>query len=138
MRDGVIPDDPATRSIVMGKICDMRGTLGGVGDSLDGKIPLAYAHFVQVMVDVFLIMAPFALYSELGIWSIVAVGILHIFYSGMNDLSKILLDPLDNCDTAFNKNSSVNMDVGVLIREGNAGSNRWTRGLQELPFEYRA
>jgi len=138
MRDGVIPDDEATRSVLMGKICDMRATLGGVGDSLDGKIPLAYAHFVQVMVDVFLIMAPFALYSELGIWSIVAVGILHIFYSGMNDLSKILLDPLDNCNTAFNENSSVNMDVGVLIREGNAGSTRWTTGLQELPFEYSA
>ena len=114
----------------------MRGTLGGVGDSLDGKIPLAYAHFVQVIVDVFLSLAPFALYCELGIWSVPAVGILNIFYSGMNDLAKILLDPLDNCDQSFYKDSSVNMDVGVLIRESNAGSNRWKSGLEELPFKY--
>jgi len=138
MRDGVIPNDSATRSLFINKICDMRGTMGGVGGSLDGKIPLVYAQFVQVLVDVFLSLAPFALYSELGLWSVPAVGILNIFYSGMLDLAKILLDPLDNCEGDYYKDSSVNMDVGVLIRESNAGSNRWKGGLEELPFEYSA
>eukprot|EP00534_Pseudo-nitzschia_fraudulenta_P012756 CAMPEP_0201204256 /NCGR_PEP_ID=MMETSP0851-20130426/168487_1 /ASSEMBLY_ACC=CAM_ASM_000631 /TAXON_ID=183588 /ORGANISM="Pseudo-nitzschia fraudulenta, Strain WWA7" /LENGTH=604 /DNA_ID=CAMNT_0047492325 /DNA_START=89 /DNA_END=1900 /DNA_ORIENTATION=+ len=125
MTDGVIPNDPATRSMFMNKISDLRGTFGGIGDSLDGKIPLAYAQFVQALVDIFLVLAPFALYCELGIWSVPAVGILNIFFSGMNDLAKILLDPLDNCDRTFYKDSSVNMDVGVLIRESNSGTNRW-------------
>ena len=75
---------------------DLRGTFAGIGDQLDGRIPLAYAHFVQVLVDSFLVIAPFALYSELGIWSIPAVGLLTLFYAGLLDLSKILLDPLDN------------------------------------------
>jgi len=120
--------------MLISKISDLRGTLGGVGDSLDGRIPIAYAHFVQLIVDIFLALAPFALYSELGIWSVPAVGILNIFYSGMLDLAKILLDPLDNSD--FYKKSMVNMDIGVLIRESNAGSNRWKAGLEKLPFKY--
>mmetsp|Transcript_37076 Transcript_37076/g.41756 ORF Transcript_37076/g.41756 Transcript_37076/m.41756 type:complete len:516 (-) Transcript_37076:320-1867(-) len=134
MREGIIPGDPATRNMLISKISDLRGTLGGVGDSLDGRIPIAYAHFVQLIVDIFLALAPFALYSELGIWSVPAVGILNIFYSGMLDLAKILLDPLDNSD--FYKKSMVNMDIGVLIRESNAGSNRWKAGLEKLPFKY--
>lgn len=101
---------------------------------MDGRIPIVYAHFVQLIVDIFLALAPFALYCELGFWSIPAVGILNIFYSGMLDLSKILLDPLDNDN--FYKDSAVNMDVGVLIRESNAGSNRWMTGLEKLPFKY--
>ena len=109
--------------------------MGGIEDTLNAKIPLAYAQFVQIIVDIFLALAPFALYSELGIWSVFAVGVLNIFFSGMNDLAKILLDPLDNCDESFYKNSSVNMDVGVLIRKGNAGTTRWMNGLEELPFE---
>merc|ERR1712238_452949 len=64
MKEGIIPGDPATRSMLISKISDLRGTLGGVGDSLDGRIPIAYAHFVQLIVDIFLALAPFALYSE--------------------------------------------------------------------------
>ena len=136
MRDGVIPNDSGTRSVFINKVCDLRSVVGGISDSLNAKVPLAYAQFVQVLVDIFLTLAPFALYSELGIWSVLAVGILNIFFSGMNDLAKVLLDPLDNCDGDFYKDSSVNMDVGVLIRESNAGSNRWKSGLEELPFKY--
>jgi predicted membrane chloride channel (bestrophin family) len=115
----------------------MRAIIGGIGDSLDAKFPLAYAQFVQVLVDIFLALAPFALYPALGIWSVFAVGILNIFFSGLNDLAKILLDPLDNSDSSFYRHSSVNMDVGVLIRKSNASSNRWKSGLEQLPFEYR-
>lgn len=64
-------------------------------------------------------------------WSILSVGILTLFYSGLLDLAKIFLDPLDNDD--FCK-TSVNMDIGVLIREGNAGSTRWKDAAAILPF----
>jgi len=110
---------------------DLRGTFAGIGDQLDGRIPLAYAHFVQVLVDSFLLIAPFALYSELGIWSIPAVGLLTLFYAGLLDLAKILLDPLDN-DEFYD--APVNFDIGVLIRESNAGSTRWKYSAEMLPF----
>ncbi len=138
MRDGIIPSDPATRSTFIQQTCALRSAVGGIENVLAAKIPLAYAHFVQILVDIFLSLAPFALYADLGIWSVIAVGILNIFFSGMNDLAKILLDPLDNSDESFYKDSSVNMDVGVLIRRSNTGSNRFKNGLEELPFEYRA
>jgi len=133
-KEGILPDDSGSRQMLLTKICDLRAWSAGIGDALDGKIPLAYAHFVQLIVDVFLLLAPFALYCELGVWSVPAVGVLNIFYSGMLDLAKILLDPLDNCGRNFYKGSSVNMDVGVLIRESNAGSNRWKGGLEQVPF----
>ena len=110
---------------------DLRGTFAGIGDQLDGRIPLAYAHFVQVLVDSFLLIAPFALYSELGMWSIPAVGLLTLFYAGLLDLAKILLDPLDN-DEFYD--APVNVDIGVLIRESNAGSTRWKYSAEMLPF----
>jgi predicted membrane chloride channel (bestrophin family) len=131
MKDGTIPNDPSLREILFDKFLDLRGTIGSVGDLLDGTIPLAYAHFVQLLVDSFLVIAPFALYAELGVWSVPAVGLLTLFYSGLLDLSKILLDPLDNEEFY---QESVNMDIGVLIRESNAGSTRWKSGVETLPF----
>ena len=41
-------------------------------------------------------LAPFALYSDLGDYSIFAVGILTLFYNGLLNLAKILFDPLNN------------------------------------------
>jgi predicted membrane chloride channel (bestrophin family) len=133
MREGALPNDDSLRRTIVDKVLTLRGVQAGMGDSLDGRIPLAYAHFVQLLVDAFLLLAPFALYSELGVWSVPAVGILTLFYSGLLDLSKILLDPLDN-DAEFYADSSVNMDIGVLIRESNTASGRWKVGLESLPF----
>ena len=39
--------------------------------------------------------------------------------------------PLDNDGYC---NESINMDIGVLIREGNAGSTRWKSSAEILPF----
>ncbi|KAL7450137.1 hypothetical protein ACHAWC_002108, partial [Mediolabrus comicus] len=131
MKENTLPNDHALRDVLFHKMCDLRGTFAGISDQLDGRIPLAYAHIVQILVDCFLLIAPFALYSELGIWSIAAVGLLTLFYSGLLDLAKILLDPLDN-DGFYD--ASVNMDIGVLIRESNSGSTRWKYSAELLPF----
>ena len=53
------------------------------------------------------------------------------FLTQLLDLSKLLLDPLDNDDFY---NDSVNMDIPVLIRESNSGSTRWSQGAKYLPF----
>mmetsp|Transcript_30791 Transcript_30791/g.37586 ORF Transcript_30791/g.37586 Transcript_30791/m.37586 type:complete len:132 (+) Transcript_30791:2-397(+) len=131
MKEGSLPDDFALQKMIYSKIADLRGQSTNIGGTLAGRIPLAYAHLVQVLVDAFLVISPFALYAELGIWSMPAVGLLTLFYSGLNDLSKILLDPLDNDDFY---DESVNMDIGVLIREGNTGSTRWKYGAETIPF----
>lgn len=55
-------------------------------------MPLAYAHFVQILVDFILFTAPLAQYGELGLFSVLSIGILTIFYSGMLDLAKVFLD----------------------------------------------
>mmetsp|Transcript_16128 Transcript_16128/g.22853 ORF Transcript_16128/g.22853 Transcript_16128/m.22853 type:complete len:426 (-) Transcript_16128:204-1481(-) len=132
MKDNTLPNDRALRELLFNKICDLRGTIADIADALDGRMPLAYAHFVQLLVDSLLFISPFALYSELGMWSIPAVGLLTLFYAGLLDLSKILLDPLDN-DMYYD--ASVNVDIGVLIRETNAGSARWKFAAETLPFE---
>ena len=94
-------------------------------------MPLAYTHMVQVLVDVFVWTSPIALYAVLGAWSVLCVVVLTVFYAGLLDLAKIFLDPLDNEDFCQN---SVYMDIGVLIRESNAGSTRWKNGAETLPF----
>lgn len=128
---GTLTGDIAVRQVLMNHVCELRSTSACIGDKLAGRMPLAYAHIVQVLVDAFLFLSPVALYCELGAWSAPAVGLMTLFYSGLLDLAKILLDPLNN-DNFYN--DSVNMDVGVLIRESNAGSTTWKYGAEVLPF----
>ena len=63
-----------------------------------------------------------ARYADLGVFSILSVGILTVFYSGLLDLAKVFLDPLDNEDF---RDGCVYMDLAVLVRESNAASYRW-------------
>lgn len=48
----------------------------------------------------------------------------------------MFLDPLDN-DDDFTKNS-IDMDIGVFIRESNAGSVRWKNAAASVPFDVPA
>ena len=131
IQDGTLISDPAHRQMLLAQIATLRLTYTKIFDKLAGRMPLAYTHFVQVLVDVFVWTAPIALYSTLGAWSVICVGVLTLFYTGLLDLAKIFLDPLNNEDFCRN---SIYMDIGVLIRESNAGSTRWVRGASRLPF----
>jgi predicted membrane chloride channel (bestrophin family) len=128
---GALQGGAPVQLVLLEKCCELRGTFGSIGDVLAGRMPLAYTHLVQILVDSLLFCAPFALYAELGEFSIVSVGILTLFYSGLLDLSKVLLDPLDNEDYC---QGSIKIDLSVLIRETNAASNRWRIGAETLPF----
>lgn len=108
----------------------LRSQYGTFGDLLDARIPLAYGHLVQVMVDVLLFCAPFACYKDMGYFAIAAVGILSIFFAGLLDLSKVMLDPLDNEDYC---DGVIDINVGVFIRESNGGSVRFYKGAEHLP-----
>lgn len=129
--EGGIKDDMALKMEILNRINFVRSSQSDVGDIIDGRMSLAYAHLVQMLVDVLLITSPFALYAQQGIWAILTVGVLTVFYAGVLDLSKMYLDPLDN-DGLYD--DSVNMDLGVLMNEMNVGAAEWKKGAMFVPF----
>jgi hypothetical protein len=68
-------------------------------------------------------------YTDLGIFSVVSVGILTIFYRGLLDLAMVFLDPLDNEDYC---EGCVYLNLAVFIREVNSASTRWIKGAAQL------
>lgn len=120
---------------VLDKIHVIRAQYGAIGDELQGRMPLAYAHIVQVLVDVILWMYPFMAFST-GMTPYLAVigcGLLTMFYQGLFDLAKQFLDPYDN--ESYGKGDDP-LCIDTLIAETNAGSIRWMNGLATKPFLY--
>uniref|UniRef100_A0A7S2Y7P8 Bestrophin homolog n=1 Tax=Entomoneis paludosa TaxID=265537 RepID=A0A7S2Y7P8_9STRA len=130
LEKGILKGGSGFEEKYLEKALMLRSQYGTFGDILDARIPLAYGHFVQVMVDTLLFCAPFACYKEMGIFSVITVGILSIFFSGLLDLSKVMLDPLDNEDYC---DGVIDINVGVFIRESNNGSVRFYKGAEYLP-----
>ena len=131
MDEGVLASDTSTKGMLLRQLTSIRGSYCAISDRTSGRMPLAYTHLVQILVDTFVLSAPIALYADLGDYSIIAVGAITLFYSGLNNLAKIFLDPLNNEN--FCENAIV-MDLGVLIRESNEYSTQWKRSGANLPF----
>ena len=130
MEDGTIRASEGLRQVFLHKMTELRGFGFTIHDDIDGRMPVTYVHIVQMLTDTFVFSSPFALYATLGVWSIFATGLLTLFYAGLLTLSKMLLDPLDN----DGHKDTVNMDIGVLVREGNMGTTRWKKASSALPF----
>jgi hypothetical protein len=111
----------------------IRSQYGAIGDELQGRMPLAYAHIVQVLVDLILWMYPvMALSSGMSPFlTIIGTGLLTVSYQGLFDLAKQFLDPYDNENYGKGEDP---LCVDTLIAETNAGSVRWMYGFEELPF----
>jgi predicted membrane chloride channel (bestrophin family) len=62
-----------------------RASYGAIGDELQGRMPFAYAHIVQVLVDLVLVMYPFMAYSAgmSGFLCVLGTGLLTIGYQGL-------------------------------------------------------
>ena len=131
MDEGTLAGDTATKGMLLKQIVAIREKQQKISDKIDGRMPLAYVNFVQFLVDTFVITAPIALYSRLGDYSVIAVGTLTIFYTGLNSLAKTFLDPLNN--EGFSSDS-IFMDLGVFLRETNGDSVQWKKAGKELPF----
>ncbi|CAM9989073.1 unnamed protein product [Ectocarpus sp. 12 AP-2014] len=116
---------------MMEQFVGLRDKSGGIGDMVGGRTKLAYAHAVQLLVDVFLLLTPFALFSEVGFWSIVATGVLTTFYQGLFNLSKTFIDPLNNEDATIDSDCIV---IDSLIKESANMGSRWTQGAKGFPF----
>jgi len=111
----------------------IRAQNGAIGDELQGRMPLAYAHIVQVLVDVILWMYPLMAVS-VGMRTYLGVlgtGLLTIFYQGLFDLAKQFIDPYDNENYGKGEDP---LCVDTLIAETNAGSVRWLNGFMESPL----
>ena len=117
----------------MDKFHVIRAQYGGIGDELQGRMPLAYAHIVQILVDLILWMYPVMAFSTgMSPFLVIAgTGLLSISYQGLFDLAKQFLDPYDNENYGKGEDP---LSVDTLIAETNAGSVRWWFGFEEMPF----
>jgi len=121
--------------LFIGKMAEVRGACGTITDLLDARCPLSYVHFIQLLVDVFLLMTPFAAVADMGWFSVGASFLLSMFFSGLLSLSKMLYDPLDNDDFGAEAD---NIQVDTLIQESSSGSLRFLTTGHQLPFGARA
>ena len=83
MDEGTLAGDTATKGMLLKQIVAIREKQQKISDKIDGRMPLAYVNFVQILVDTFVITAPIAPYSRLGDYSVIAVATLTIFYTGL-------------------------------------------------------
>jgi hypothetical protein len=121
--------------LVIGKMAELRGSCGTITDLLDARCPLSYVHFIQLLVDSFLILTPFAAVAEMGWFAIGGSFLISMFFSGLLDLSKMLYDPLDNDDFG---SEADNIQTDTLIQESACGSQRFMTTGQQLPVGARA
>jgi hypothetical protein len=98
-------------------------------------MPFAYAHIVQVLVDLILWSYPLmALSCGMPLFlGLIGTGLLTICYQGLFDLAKQFLDPFHNENFWAGDDPLM---VDTLIAETNALSLRWLYGLDEMPVPY--
>jgi Bestrophin, RFP-TM, chloride channel len=122
---------------MMSKIQEIRAEANSMESVLRGRMPFAYAHIVQVLVDAVLWMYPLMIFSS-GMDMSLHLGMcgtlmLASAYQGLFDLAKQLLDPFHNENFWKGEDALV---VETLVAETNAGSTRWMFCLDEMPISY--
>jgi predicted membrane chloride channel (bestrophin family) len=110
---------------LLDKLTALRSACGQLNHKLSARMPLAYAHVVRMLVDVYLFLATIASYKQLGIFAAFQTALLSVFYVGLLDLAFCLLDPLDDEADLRENESMVYLDVSVLLRESITASQRW-------------
>lgn len=126
--------DQAAMICVYDKITALRAHYATLSDLYDGRMPLAYVHFVNLLVGALIVVSPVALFPLYSWWSIAAVGLITLFYDGIFKLSLMFLDPVDNDKKhQLGSDQTPGFDVGVLLRESNTGSIRYKGCTQVIP-----
>jgi len=129
LRDGALRGGVGYEENLLRQLTTLRGEYFSIGDYAAGRMPLAYVQLMQVLVDSLVVLAPFALYPELGTVSIPLTGLLTLFFKGLLELSKSFLDPFGT--EGF---PGQNIRVDVLVSELNFGaSSRWVKAGEALP-----
>ena len=120
---------PGLEQNLLDQLTRLRASMFDIDDFRAGRMPLAYVQLVQILVDTLIMLAPFALYPELGTLSIPLSGVLALFFRGLMALSKSFLDPF-----GVEGFDGQNMKVDVLVSELNFGaSKRWLQAGAFLP-----
>ena len=109
----------------------LRSVLCTVPDEIAARMPVAYEHFVQVLVDVLCLMAPFALFPRAGLLTFFFSPLVCLFFEGLMELCKTLLDPFGNRRVS-NADFRADVQVDVLIAESNSGLGLWPRRVECL------
>jgi len=121
------------------KFQDIRAKSASIESLLRARMPFAYVHIVQVLVDTILWTYPLMALSE-GMnlsfhLTLVGSAVLTASYQGLFDLAKQFLDPFHNENFWNGEDSLV---VETLIAETNAGSMRWINCLNTMPMAYQS
>jgi len=123
LENGLLRGGPGFEENLLRQLTSLRATMFDIDDMRAGRMPLAYVNMVQWMVDILVVLSPFALYPELGTLSIPLVGILTLFFRGLLKLSKSFLDCF-----GVEGYTQQNIRVDVLVSELNFGAaRRWIR-----------
>ena len=86
---------------------------------------------MEILVDTLTVLAPWALYVQMGTFNIASTGLLTLFFKGLLELSKSFLDPFGREGYRAH-----NIRVDVLVSEMNFGaSSRWVDAGDVLPSE---
>jgi len=133
-REGTLLGGEAFDMTALNKVCELRSACMGIPDELAARMPLAYVHFTHLLVDALLYLAPFALCSKLGAFSVLLNPIIALFYRGLLELSKSFLDPFGNRRVSAS-GLSADISIATLIGEANAGSIVWPQGAALMPFD---
>jgi hypothetical protein len=122
---------------IVTKIQEIRGEANAIEGQLRGRMPFAYAHIVQILVDFALWLYPVAAFTQGASIQLSAIGagLLTCFYQGLFDLAKRFLDPYHN-ENFWSGDDALLVDT--LMAEVNAGSMRWSLGLDEVPILSRS
>lgn len=93
-----------------------------------GRMPLAYVHLVQLLVDTLTCLTAPALYPKIGIISVALTALLTLFYRGLLELSKSFLDAF-----GLRTPGEQPIEVDVLMSEVNADLRQMATGAHTLP-----
>jgi hypothetical protein len=132
-RGDIVADQSAMTNIHL-KMHELRRLLAKIVAMYSGRMHLSYVHMVNMLIDVLICLSPLALFPLCYFWLVPAVGTFTFFYKGIFELSMMFLDPVDN-DKRHQKKGieTAGIDIGVLIRETDASSLRFTECAAALP-----
>ena len=126
--ENVLKGDSGFEQEFLSSIKLLRAKMGTLPDERVDRMPLAYMHIVQILVDTLCVLAPLALYPKVGELCIPLCTILTLFYRGLLQLSKSFLDPFGNFGS-----KAQNINTDVFLAESNAGAPRWSQLGERVP-----
>ena len=132
-QQGLLIGGPGFEQTILANLCTMRGKMGTIADGPNDRMPLAYVHIVQVLVDFLLVLAPAALYPKMGLLAVPLSGVIVFFYRGLLELSKSFLDPWGN-----DGSEAQNVNIDVLLAEVHKDTPLWANAGQCAPISWKA